>query len=100
MIILFISVVSVNGVEILLNLLDVVYDIYRERIYINLDTVFNSEKTRVPKNNGMFSTYRVDWFPRSFFYNLPLYYNSFFYTQFTVHARYVDRNESFTGFQK
>ena len=48
----------------------------------------------------MFAKYRVDWFLRSFFYNLPLYYDPFYYTQFIVHARYVDRNQSFTGFKK
>ena len=48
----------------------------------------------------MFATYRVDWFPRYFLYNLPLYYNSFFYKEFIVHARYVGRKQLFTGFQK
>ena len=39
----------------------------------NLDTVFISENMRVPTKNGMFATYRVDWFPRSFFYITYLY---------------------------
>ena len=34
------------------------------------------------------------------FYSVTLYYNSFFYTQFTVHARYFHRNQSFIRFQK
>ena len=55
------------------------------------------------KNEGKkrnVSTYRVGWFPRSFFYTLPLYCNSLLYRQFTVRARYVHRNQFFTGFQK
>ena len=77
---LFISVV-VNDVEPLLHLLilSAIYCI-SEGIWVKIDTVFISEKMRVPKKIcGMFSTYRVDWFSRSFFY-----------TQFLGHAWYVD----------
>ena len=42
---------------------------------VNLDTVFISENTRVPRKKEMFATYQVDWFARLFCYNLPLYDN-------------------------
>ena len=40
--------------------LDVVYNTYWERIWVNLATVFLSEKTRVSKKNEIFPTYRVN----------------------------------------
>ena len=54
MLILFISVVAVKNIEPLLHFLDVVYNIYREEILVNLDTVFIYEKTRVTKKKGTF----------------------------------------------
>ena len=90
MLILFISVVIViKNIEPLLHFLDVVYNICIYR-----------EKTRVTKKNGTFPRIESVGFQDLFFYTLPLYYNSLLYRQFTVRARYVGRNQSFTGFQK
>ena len=53
--------------------LDVVYNIHRERIRVILTTVFISKKTKVPKKNEIFSTERVNRFPRSLFCNFTNY---------------------------
>ena len=58
------------------------------------------KKTRVTKKNGMFPHVDPVGFQDLFFYTLPLYYNSLVYKEFTVGARYVHRNQLFTGFQK